>query len=282
VAYLRLTSGVGTAPLPLGILISLVALTGIAWALTVYEAITLSRPMEAAVMGGVAAEGMAGMAMSGMSAGGWSVANVSVFMAVWTAMMMAMMLPAALPMILTFAAAQVRRERSGAVPTWIFVAGYLLVWAAAGLLVYAIAQIAAALTTRIDLLDRETWAPFALGSTLIVAGLYQFTPLKRVCLHHCRSPLGFVARHWRDGRTGALIMGATHGLYCLGCCWALFAVLIVAGMMSLAWMLLLTLIIFAEKVLPHGPRLAAVVAAAFIVSGAMILIGAGWMSGPMT
>ena len=87
-----------------------------------------------------------------------------------------------------------------------------------------------------------------------LAGLYQLTPLKRVCLDHCRSPFGFVMQHWREGYGGALRMGVVHGLYCLGCCWALFAVLVATGVMSLAWMLLLTLVVFAEKVLPFGRR----------------------------
>ncbi|WP_245322244.1 DUF2182 domain-containing protein [Mesorhizobium sp. WSM1497] len=87
-----------------------------------------------------------------------------------------------------------------------------------------------------------------------VAGLYQFTTLKHICLSHCRSPLAFVAQHWRDGRVGALKMGLRHGLYCFGCCWALFAVLVATGIMSVAWMLLLTLLVFVEKLLPRSRR----------------------------
>jgi len=189
-------------------------------------------------------------------------------------MMIAMMLPAAMPVILIFASAQARRDRQVAVPTWIFVAGYVLVWGAAGLLVYVLMQIATESVSHFASLDRSIWAPLALGATLIVAGLYQFTPLKQVCLHHCRSPFGFVAQYWQEGWVGALGMGVRHGLYCLGCCWALFAVLIAAGMMSLAWMLLLTLVIFAEKVLPHGPRTAAAVGVAFVALGVMVASGA--------
>jgi predicted metal-binding membrane protein len=116
---------------------------------------------------------------------------------------------------------------------------------------------------------------------LLVAGLYQLTPLKRVCLDHCRTPLGFVASHWRDGRLGALRMGIVHGAYCLGCCWALFAVLVAAGVMSLAWMLLLTLVVFAEKALPQGRRTAAVVGGALVVLGLAVAGGAvpmPWMA----
>ena len=109
-----------------------------------------------------------------------------------------------------------------------------------------------------------------LGATLIAAGLYQFTPLKRVCLRHCRSPLAFVALHWRDGPLGAIRMGIWHGAYCLGCCWALFAILVVAGIMSLAWMLLLTLVVFAEKVFPHGQRVSATIGFALIGLGLVV------------
>jgi predicted metal-binding membrane protein len=235
--------------------------------------------MDTAVIGAVAAEGMEGMAMGGMSAAGWSFAGLAVFVVVWTVMMAAMMLPAAMPMILTFASAQARRERHVAVSTWTFVAGYLLVWGTAGLLVYVLVQVATELMTYVGSLDRGIWAPLALGATLVVAGMYQFTPLKRICLRHCRSPLGFVAQHWRDGRIGALEMGIRHGLYCLGCCWALFAVLIAAGIMSIAWMLLLTLIVFAEKVLPQGPRVSAVLGAAFICLGIIVTIDASWTPG---
>jgi predicted metal-binding membrane protein len=157
-----------------------------------------------------------------------------VFVALWTVMMAAMMLPAAAPMILIFASAQARRARFAAVPTWIFIAGYLLVWAAAGVLVYVLVQVGSDLATGLTSADRASWAPVALGATLIAAGLYQFTPLRRVCLVHCRSPLTFVAQHWRDGRMGALQMGVRHGAYCLGCCWAMFAVMVAAGVMSLA------------------------------------------------
>jgi predicted metal-binding membrane protein len=125
----------------------------------------------------------------------------------------------------------------------------------------------------LDAGDRATWGPLALGATLATAGLYQLTPLKRVCLDHCRSPMGFVMRHWREGYGGALRMGVVHGAFCLGCCWALFAVLVAAGVMSLAWMALLTLIVFTEKVLPVGARAARVTGAALLVLGAVVAAG---------
>jgi predicted metal-binding membrane protein len=268
----RPTSLLGLAPLSL--LVSLVVLTGAAWALTLHHALGMGMPMGVVVRGGMGADGLGGMAMGGMTAAGWAVGGAVVFVALWTVMMAAMMLPAALPMIVIFASAQARRARQAAVPTWVFVAGYLLVWAAAGVLVYALVQIGSDIATVLSAGERATWAPLALGATLLAAGVYQFTPLKRVCLTHCRSPFAFVAQHWRDGRIGALRMGLRHGGYCLGCCWALFAVMVAAGVMSLAWMLLLTLLVFVEKVLPQGRRAAPVIGVALIVLGLMVASGA--------
>jgi predicted metal-binding membrane protein len=194
------------------------------------------------------------------------------FLAVCTVMMGAMMLPSAAPMILTFAAAQARRDRNVAVRTWMFVAGYIFVWGYAGVVVFVLVHAAKDLVDRLGP-ESGAWAPLALGVTLTVAGLYQFTPLKRLCLRHCRSPLTFVKRHWRDGWEGAAEMGVRHGLYCLGC-WALLSVMAAAaGMMSIIWMLLMTLVVFAEKVLPHGPRISAAVALGLIALG--LLIGSG-------
>ena len=264
-AYLRLASTVGHIPLTL--LVSLIAVTAIAWAFTLYQPFAMSASM------GSAMGEMEGMAMEDMAAG-WSFAGLLIFVTVWTIMMVAMMLPAAAPMILIFASAQARRDRHVAVPTWIFVAGYILVWAAAGLGAYVLDQAFTKLVSSQASLDPGTWAPLALGITLILAGLYQFTPLKNVCLRLCRSPWGFVAQYWREGRTGAVNMGVRHGLYCLGCCWALFAVLTAVGMMSIAWMLSLTLVVFAEKVFPYGVRISAAVGVALIAIGLLVASGA--------
>ncbi len=261
----------------IGLLVSLLGLTAVAWALTFYQAISMDMPMGITVAGGGMREGMggmAGMAMGGMSAAGWSLQHAAIFVVLWTIMMAAMMLPAAAPMILIFASAQARRARGTAIPTWIFGAGYILVWAAVGLLVYFLVQVGSEIASSLAAADRALWAPLALGATLVMAGLYQFTPAKRICLSHCRSPFAFVAQHWRDGRLGALAMGLRHGAYCLGCCWALFSVLVAAGVMSLAWMLLLTVVVFAEKVLPHGPRAPKAIGAAFLILGVLVAAGA--------
>ena len=269
-AYLRLASTVG--PIPLTLLVSLIAVTAIAWAFTLYQPFAMSASMGSA-MGEMEGMAMEDMAMDSMAAG-WSFAGLLIFVTVWIIMMVAMMLPAAAPMILIFAAAQARRDRHVAVPTWIFVAGYILVWAAAGLVAYVLDLAFTELGSSHASIDRVTWVPLALGITLILAGLYQFTPLKHVCLRQCRSPWGFVAQYWREGRTGAVNMGVRHGLYCLGCCWALFAVLTAVGMMSIAWMLSLTLVVFAERVFPYGVRISAGVGVALIAIGLLIASGA--------
>jgi predicted metal-binding membrane protein len=184
------------------------------------------------------------------------------------------MLPAAAPMIMIFASAQARRGQAAFVPTWIFVAGYLLVWLMAGVIVYVIIEIATETANHLGSVEKGAWAPIALGIILIMAGVYQFTPIKRVCLRHCRSPFAFVAMHWRDGRLGAVQMGVVHGIFCLGCCWALFAVLVAAGTMSLAWMLALTLVVFAEKVLPMARLISPAIGIALVILGLALSVSA--------
>jgi predicted metal-binding membrane protein len=298
----------------LGLLLTLLVLTLAAWAVTIYQARTMQMPMGIVVRGGAptpaeepaagpdemagmddmagmtmdepAAAGMgtsAASGMAGMAEMGWSWGGFVAFFLAWVVMMAAMMFPAAAPMLLLFRTVSVRRQERGSafVPTWVFAAGYLLVWAAIGALTWVLVQLGSDLASQLGATARATWGPLVLGGVLIVAGVYQLTPLKRVCLDHCRTPLGFVTRHWRDGPGGALQMGLIHGLYCLGCCWALFAVLVAAGVMSLAWMLLLTLIIFAEKVLPLGPRTSQVVGIGFLIGGILVAAGAAdlpWMA----
>jgi predicted metal-binding membrane protein len=247
-----------------------VTVTGIAWALTLYQAVGMSGPIGAALPDTMAPMDMGRMAINAMPDIGWSIARLGVFMMVWTTMMAAMMLPTAVPMILIFAAAQARRNRQVMVPTWIFIAGYLLVWGISGLLVYGFIQATGVSVNRHPLGDRVSWARFVLPTILIFAGSYQFTPLKDVCLRHCRSPFAFVTQHWRDGWVGALEMGVRHGLYCFGCCWALFAVLVAAGMMNVVWMVLLSVVVFAEKVLPHGSQTSGLVGLGLNTLGAFI------------
>jgi len=217
--------------------------------------------------------GIVGMEMSGAMTSAWSFSGAVMFVMMWTVMMAAMMLPSAAPTISIFAAKQARTARGTAVPTSIFVAAYLAVWAFVGVLAYLLVQTASDVATALDPAERAEWAPLALGGTLLVAGLYQFTPAKRACLRHCRAPFGFVLRHWRDGNWGAFQMGLHHGGYCVGCCWALLTVLTATGVMSVAWMLVLTLLIFVEEVLPKSRISSMIIGFLFVGLGLAVASG---------
>jgi predicted metal-binding membrane protein len=146
------------------------------------------------------------------------------FLTIWVVMMVAMMFPTAAPMILTFHRVQANKRQRGEafVATWVFVAAYMAVWALSGVAAFAGAVATEALSTRF-MLSAATGARIG-GAVLVVAGLYQLTPLKDVCLSKCRTPIGFIMTSWRDGTMGAIRMGLLHGAYCLGCCWLLFAI----------------------------------------------------------
>jgi predicted metal-binding membrane protein len=284
------------------LLLALAALTLGAWVLTVDQARTMDMQMGVVVSGAAdtaqppdAAESMGSMstmamdmpasdpmgemgeiAASGMSGAEWAWEALLAFLLAWSVMMAAMMFPAAAPMLLFFQRTASQRKSQGRafVPTWVFAAGYLAVWSAVGAATWVLIRLTSDLAGRLGEPARETWAPLALGAVLAIAGLYQFTPLKSACLRQCQSPMGFVMTHWRDGRAGALRMGVAHGMYCLGCCWMLFAVLVAAGVMSLAWMLVLTLLVFAEKTLPLGTRAVHATGAAFLLLGILVAAGA--------
>ena len=198
-----------------------------------------------------AARGMQGpaMDMGRADANAWPVAFLLPLFVMWMVMMIAMMLPSATPMILTFAAvARNRRmhERPYAGVT-VFAAGYLAVWCGFSV----VAAAAQWLLHREALLSPMMVSSSALcaGILLLLAGLFQFTPLKRTCLTRCRAPLEFVMTHWREGRSGAFAMGFEHGLFCTGCCWALMALLFVLGVMNLLWIAVLTILVGLEKIL---------------------------------
>ena len=184
---------------------------------------------------------------------GMAVPFVAVWVfAMWWVMMLGMMLPSAAPMLLTFATLQRRkRERGEAyVPTAMFAAGYLAVWGG-----FSVAATAVQWELQEFALLTPMGVPLSpiLGGTLfLLAGVYQFTPWKNACLHQCRSPFAFVLNHWRDGWSGALHMGVSHGLYCLGCCWVLMTLLFAVGVMNLLWVAALAALVFAEKLFPHG------------------------------
>jgi predicted metal-binding membrane protein len=192
--------------------------------------------------------------------------------AMWWVMMLGMMLPGAAPMILTFDALQRRkRQRAEAyVPTTLFVAGYLLMWGG-----FSVAATAAQWVLQQTALLSPTFAlasPALGGVLFILTGAYQFTPLKHACLSQCRSPFGFLLNRWRDGWSGALHMGARHGLYCLGCCWALMALLFAVGVMNLLWVAVIAAFVFAEKLLPAGVWTARIGGVAMAAIGVWLLL----------
>ena len=220
----------------------LLGVAGAAWAGVIAQA-TSMRDMGGAAMASTAPESMQPELAP---------AGLVTFVLAWLVMMAAMMLPSAAPMILlyrTVARGQAARGK-GFVPTWVFVLGYLLVWAGFGVIVYLASQVVTAvLASSMTLVD---WTAYAVAAVLLVAGGYQFTPLKRVCLRACQSPLAFLMGHWKPGPVGALRMGLEHGIYCSGCCWGLMAVLVAAGAMGLAWVVLIALAVFVEKLLSRG------------------------------
>jgi predicted metal-binding membrane protein len=195
------------------------------------------------------------------------------FLPMWSVMMAAMMLPSMLPMVLTFSAVYHRRRaNSGAyVPTWVFLSGYAIIWASTGVPGYLAKAGLDALGDH--LANPAPAAALAGGLVLIGAGLYQLSPAKDRCLSHCRTPFGFIMQGWREGYGGALQMGLRHGLYCLGCCWALMAVLFPVGVMNLAWMGGLAALVFLEKLSPQGVWLARGSGLTLIVAGAFLATG---------
>jgi predicted metal-binding membrane protein len=209
------------------------------------------------------------MAMPMMRA--WGTAEYLLMFVMWAVMMAAMMIPSAAPMILMFA--RVNRERRKQarpyVPTAVFLAGYLTVWtafsAAATLLQGALLE--AALVSPMMV----STSPALGGGLLLAAGVFQWTPLKRACLDHCRSPLSVIMKDWREGIGGAFVMGLRHGAYCAGCCWILMALLFVAGVMNLLWVAAISVFVLLEKAAPQGVWLGRAAGLALIAAGALML-----------
>jgi predicted metal-binding membrane protein len=219
--------------------------------------------------------------MAGMDAGPWTdPGSFGFYISTWVVMMAAMMLPSSVPMVLVFR----RLERARSAPpvaTSAFIIGYLAVWGASGLVAYA--ALKAGQAGGIFAWDHSGRA-IAVGA-LVAAALYEMTPLKTRCLRKCRSPLGFLLSSWRDGTRGALNMGTRHGGWCLGCCWALFVALFALGVMSLAWMLVVTGLIAAEKLLPWRRMATAGVAVVLIAVAVGVTLAPAsvpWLTVPMT
>jgi predicted metal-binding membrane protein len=216
-----------------------------------------------------------GMAMPGMAPDPWSAAYLASGFIMWLLMMVAMMLPSATPMILFYARFASRSGMAGsAAATGLFALVYVAIWAAFSLLAVLLQAmlVASGLVSDMALAfgDRRI-----AGGVLLLAGLYQLSPLKQTCLAACRSPADFLMRLWRPGLPGALRLGAVHGVHCLGCCWALMLLLFVGGVMNLAWIGGLALLILAEKTAPGALRLRFVTGAALLIGGIGLLVVAG-------
>jgi predicted metal-binding membrane protein len=196
--------------------------------------------------------------MGGMeSMPGMDLGSLGFYVTVWVVMMAAMMFPSVAPTVMIYdrlrAGHRGRGRGAGAEATALFVAGYLSVWTAAGFAAYGLIEAVAALDP--SFLAWDDAGRFVAGGVIVAAAVYQLTPLKEACLVKCRGPLMFLAERWKHGRAGALELGARHGAWCLGCCWALMAALFAVGVMSLGWMALIASFIAGEKLLPW-PRAA--------------------------
>ncbi len=206
--------------------------------------------------------------MVGMDQGpGTALGSLGWFLGVWLVMMAAMMLPAVSPTVALYA--RMARDRWPGAPL-LFTTGYLLVWVSAGLVAYGVSALGrGVLGSQLAWSSGGRW--FA-GGILVLAAAYELTPLKNACLAKCRSPLGFLLGSWRDGRAGAVEMGARHGAWCLGCCWALMASLFALGVMSVAWMALVAALITLEKTLPWGRPVTNGIAALLFVLGVLLIV----------
>jgi predicted metal-binding membrane protein len=200
--------------------------------------------------------------------GGMAMVGAGLFLVTWVVMMTAMMFPSAAPMLLTHARV-VRSRGEGTVPTVSFVAGYLVVWMVAGLVPLGVIQLLGASIAR----PISGWLPPLGGAVIVVAGAYQLTPLKNACLQACRSPLGFIRAHdVGGGNSAAARAGTIYGVYCLGSCCGLLAILAVLGLMNLAWMAIFSAVFFLEKTWRHGVMLSRIVGAACVILGLAVTI----------
>jgi predicted metal-binding membrane protein len=264
------------------ILASVAALFVLAWIFLINLAgqMATMEGMAARMMGMRVDDGIArflALTTSPMTAGLADAGATFVLVAfMWMVMMVGMMLPSAAPTILLFAALERKAKTTSPLPrSAFFVGGYLLTWGAFSL-------VAAGLQTALHqagFLSMDMAATGAIigGGIFILAGLFEFTPLKARCLVHCRSPLEWLPRHAKPGMLGALRMGAEHGLSCVGCCWTLMLLLFVGGVMNLVWVAVIAAIVLVEKLLPRGPFFARAAGVAFAIWG-VVLITRSFMS----
>jgi predicted metal-binding membrane protein len=199
----------------------------------------------------------------------WDMPTATAVFAMWSIMMAAMMLPSAAPMVLVFA--HLARRGGDWAATWVFVGAYVLMWAGfsslAAVMHWAL-QAAGLLSPMMVSVD-----PLLTAVLLITAGAFQFTPIKTACLTRCRSPVSFLMTEWRKGRGGAFVMGMRHGMYCIGCCWALMALLFVIGVMNLPMVAMIAIAVALEKLAPKGVWIARVIGGVLVFGGVWMLFG---------
>jgi predicted metal-binding membrane protein len=200
----------------------------------------------------------------------WDAPHLLLLWAMWSVMMTAMMLPSAAPLILLYGAAARRSQQRTARHTYALVGGYLAAWMAFSLAATALQRALASLLLISPMMEAASTRVTAI--LLVVAGVYQWTPLKNACLRTCQSPLGFLMAHWRDGWSGAFRVGLEHGFYCVGCCWALMLLLFAGGVMNVVVIAALTAWVAFEKWVPVGRRSAQFGGAAMIAVGLWILM----------
>src|SRR5215475_959532 len=208
-----------------------------------------------------------------MPMGRWGLLEYALGVAMWALMMVGMMVPSAAPTIMLYARVAQRALSHGApLPsTTAFAAGYLLMWGAFSLVAAAVQGVLVDLALMTETMTSASRV--LAGAVFIAAGLYQWTPMKQACLSHCRSPIWFLSRHWRPGPSGALRMGMEHGAYCVGCCWALMAVLFAVGIMNLTWIAAIAVFVLVEKTAPFGAWSPRVAGALLVTLGGLTLAG---------
>jgi predicted metal-binding membrane protein len=239
--------------------LGLVVVLALAWAYLVHMGAGMTSMLSEGEM-------HAAMGMPEMQSWTWELAALFVM---WTVMMVGMMLPSATPLILLVLGVYRRRDdRHTRLNSVLFVGGYLLAWTAFSLvaasgqiLLHRAALLSAAMVAR---------STFLAAGILIIAGLYQLLPVKNACLTHCRSPLSFLTHHWREGLGGAVRMGFLHGLFCVGCCWALMALLFVAGVMNLIWVAAIAAFVLVEKLTRQGLLLGRIAGVLLILWGVYV------------
>ena len=236
-------------------------LTAMAWMLTYSEVRGMGFLMRIGVPMSLGMEGSAGLV------------SFAVFTGMWLLMMVAMMLPSSYPTLLLHRTVYRKRPDNAAGGTFLFSLSYFLVWTATGSFFY-LAYIFIG-RFRASVPGAEPVVLRAAGGILMFAGLYQWSALKQACLKHCQNPLHFVMEHWHDGRTGALRMGASHGVYCFGCCWGLMMILFVMGVMHLGWMAAIGALILIEKIVPAGKWFSQAVGIVFVGIGLLVAIFPG-------